>query len=127
MQDLELTSILGIILPALIIAQFVSLVIAVAIGMFSSRKVAVPVYKLEKWATQVKKGKLKTHIGFRETTEMKDLTIQCNALTDTYKQIFIDIDSATENIHADKVYKSQVVSQELANIKQTLKNIDYKD
>lgn len=127
MQDLELTSILGIILPALITAQIVSLVIAVAIGMFSSRKAAVPIYKLEKWASQIKKGRLKTHIGFRETKVMKDLTIQCNALADTYKQIFSDIDQSLSNILADRIYKSQTLLNEIAHIQRVLAKLDYKD
>lgn len=127
MQDLELTSILGIILPALITAQVISLIIAIAIGMFSSRKAAVPVYKLEKWAMQIKKGRLKTHLGFRETKVMKDLTIQCNALADTYRQIFSDIDQSLANIIADRVYKSQTVATEIDNIKSILTKLDYKD
>lgn len=127
MEDLELTSILGTILPALITAQVVSLVIAVAIGMFSSRKAAVPVYKLEKWATLIKNGRLKSHIGFRETKEMKDLTIQCNSLADTYKQIFLDIDQSLSNIIADRVYKSQTLSNEIANIQKILAKLEYKE
>ncbi len=127
MEDLELTSILGTILPAIITAQVVSLVIAIAIGLFSSRKAAVPVYKLEKWATQIKKGRLKTHIGFREIKEMKDLTIQCNALADTYTEIFSDIDRSLSNIIADPVYKSQTLSNEIANIQKILAKLDYKD
>lgn len=127
MQDLELKSILTIVIPALITAQLISLIIAIAIGMFSSRKAAVPVYKLEKWAIQLKKGRLNTHLGFRETNDMKDLTIQCNALADTYKQFFSDIDQSLENIVADKVYKSQTVSKEINNIKSILDKLDYKD
>lgn len=127
MQDLELTSVLGIILPALIIAQVVSLFIAIGIGMFSSRKVAVPVYKLEKWAQQLKKGKLKTHLGFRETNEMKDLMIQCNALADTYRAIFKKIENSLTVISKDRVYKSQTVSQEIATIEVILGEIDFKE
>jgi signal transduction histidine kinase len=127
MQDLELTSMLGIILPALISAQVISLVIGVGIGMFSSRKAAVPVYKLEKWATQIKRGRLKTHLGFRETHEMKDLTIQCNALADTYRTIFKEIDDSLETIASDRIYKSQVVTQQLLRLKEILDTIDYKD
>ena len=127
MQDLELTSILGIILPALITAQIVSLVIGIGVGMFSSRKAAVPVYKLEKWAMQLKKGKLKTQLGFREIKVMKDLTIQCNALADTYRHIFKEIDTSLANIQGDRVYKSQAVTQELSHIQSILDKIDYKE
>lgn len=127
MQDLQLTNILGIIIPALIAAQIVTLIIAIAVGMFSSRKAAVPVYKLEKWAMQLKKGKLKTHLGFRETKLMKDLTIQCNALADTYKEIFLNIDKSIDIVLADRVYKSQTVIKEISNIQDTLNKMDFKD
>jgi signal transduction histidine kinase len=126
MQDLQLTSILGVVLPALVTAQIVTIVVAVVIGLFSSRKAAVPVYKLERWALQLKKGKLKTHLGFREIKEMRDLTIQCNALADTYKQIFSDIEDSLKIIAEDRVYKSQAVAQEISNIKATLSKLDYK-
>ena len=122
-----MTSILGTILPALITAQLASLVIAVAIGMFSSRQAAVPVYKLEKWATLIKNGRLNTHIGFRETKEMKDLTIQCNSLADTYKQIFLSIDQSLSNIASDQIYKSYTASIEIANMQKILASLDYKD
>jgi hypothetical protein len=84
------------------------------------------VYKLERWALQLKKGKLKTHLGFREIKEMRELTIQCNALADTYKQIFSDIEDSLKIIAEDRVYKSQAVAQEISNIKATLSKLDYK-
>jgi signal transduction histidine kinase len=126
MQDLQLTSILGVVLPALITAQIVTIAVAIVIGLFSSRKAAVPVYKLEKWAMQLKKGKLKTHLGFRETKEMRDLTIQCNALADTYIQIFTDIGESMRIISEDRVYKSQSVTQEIESIKEILNKLDFK-
>lgn len=125
MQDLELTSILGIILPALITAQLVSIIIAIGIGMFSSRKAAVPVYKLEKWAMQLKDGKLNTHLGFRETKQMKDLIIQCNALADTYKHIFAEIDTAITTVSQSQELNSSDVQSAITKIKETLKAIDY--
>jgi len=126
MQDLELTSILGIVVPALISAQIVTLVIAVFIGLFSSRKAAVPVYKLEKWALQLKRGKLKTHLEFREANFMKDLTIQCNSLAETYRQIFSDIENYTNAIIEDNSEKSLTIQKNIAFIKQKLEQLDYK-
>ncbi len=125
MQDLELTSILGLILPALIAAQAVTLIIGAAVGLFSSRKAAVPVYKLEKWASQIKKGHLKTQLGFREENAMKDLEIQCNALSDTYMHTFKDIDTALRNIEEDKTYKSPVSEAAIEKIRQSIDWIDF--
>jgi hypothetical protein len=58
---------------------------------------------------------------------MKDLTIQCNALADTYKEIFSDIDRSLSHIIADRVYKSQTLSNEIATIQKILAKLDYKD
>ena len=126
MEDLKLMSILSIILPSLITAQAVTLIIAAAIGLFSSRKAAVPVYKLEKWAFQIKSGHLKTQLGFRDNKEMKDLEVQCNALTNNFRHLFSDIEHAVQNIQEDKSYnKSPLVKDSLEKISQRLSEFDY--
>jgi methyl-accepting chemotaxis protein len=84
-QDIELINILGMILPSVIAAESVSLILGLGIGLFSSRKVAVPIYKFEKWVSQLKTGHLNTHIAFREEAGLKDLAIQCNAMADVYR------------------------------------------
>lgn len=101
MEDLQLQSILGIILPAVIAAQIVSLLIVAYIGLFSSRKAAVPVYKIEQWANHLKNGRLNTHLAFRETREMKELTIQCNAVADMFRQTLSDIETSVNVIGAE--------------------------
>ena len=98
MQDLELNSILGIILPPIIAVEIIAVAIAFGIGLFSSRKVAVPLYKIEKWAMRLKSGKLNTTLAFREENAMKDLTIQCNAVTDFYRSLCMDIREHVEVI-----------------------------
>ena len=93
MQNLELTmtSVLGIILPPVIAVEVMAVLIAFGIGLFSSRAVAVPLYKIEKWAIRLKTGKLNTTLAFREEKAMKDLTIQCNAVTDFFRSLCTDI------------------------------------
>jgi methyl-accepting chemotaxis protein len=124
-DPMELHGILGLILPALISAQLATLAIALGIGLFSSRKVAVPLYKLEKWASQVKNGRLNTHLAFRETEEMKDLTVQCNAVTDTYRQVFLTIDRSLQTIETHP-HEKEVVSREAGTIRETLRTLDYR-
>ena len=97
-QDIELTSILGFILPALVAAQAVSFLVAVAIGLFSSRKAAVPTYKIEKWAAQLRAGNLNTRLAFREHDEMYELTRECNAAVDQYKRTLGEVRTAVECI-----------------------------
>ena len=98
MQDLELTSVLGIILPPIIAVEIIAVLIAFGIGLFSSRAVAVPLYKIEKWAVRLKSGKLNTTLAFREEKMMKDLTIQCNAVTEFFRSFVSDIREHTDVI-----------------------------
>jgi len=91
MENLQLTSILGIILPPIIAVEIIAVTITFGVGLFSSRAVAVPLYKIEKWASRLKTGKLNTTLAFREEKTMKDLTLQCNAVTDFYRALIIDI------------------------------------
>lgn len=123
-QDLELTSILGIILPSLITAQLVSFIIVSGIGLFSSRKVAVPIYKIERWAEQLKSGNLNTNLAFREQKEMSDLTRQCNAVSAFYRSVFTDIAEAADGLE-EHVGDSPVAEDKLARIRKALGKVAY--
>jgi methyl-accepting chemotaxis protein len=87
-QDLELKNILEFILPSVVAAQAFSIAIGLGIGLFSSRKIAVPIYKFEKWVSQLKSGNLNTKISFREDEEMRELTEECNVMAEHYRQVF---------------------------------------
>jgi methyl-accepting chemotaxis protein len=105
MEDLKLQSILGLVLPALVAAQTAGVLVALGIGLFSSRIVAVPLYKIEKWAAQLKEGNFNTRLAFRETKEMQDVTDRCNAVTEAFKDILSRVDESVKVIE-------QVPSQE---------------
>jgi methyl-accepting chemotaxis protein len=123
MQDLELKSILGVILPALFSAEIIAIFVAFVIGLISSRKVAVPIYKIEKWATRLKSGKLNTTLAFREENEMKDLTLQCNGFVDFYRNILIEIRDHTETLALRK-NDPIVVQREIDRIRQVLNRVE---
>ena len=101
MEDLKLESILSLVLPALIVAQIVSLFIAIGIGLFSSRIAAVPVYKIEKWAAQLKNGNLKTRLAFRETKKMQELTNECNGVADRFRELFTAFNTSVKTIETN--------------------------
>ena len=124
-QDLELTSILGVILPALISAQIVSFLIAVMVGLFSSRKVAVPIYKIEKWANQLKNGNLNTNLFFREKEEMKGLMLECNGVTSIYSTIFNEIDASVKEIEKNTL-NSPKASENIEKLREILSKIEYR-
>jgi methyl-accepting chemotaxis protein len=98
MQDLELKNIIGIVMPSIVIVEIIAILIAFGIGIISSRKIAVPIFKIEKWASRLKAGKLNTTLAFREEDHLNELTTQCNSVTDFYKTIFEEIRQHTDSI-----------------------------
>ena len=125
MHEFKLTNMLGLILPSLIAAQAVSILIGLAIGLFSSRKVAVPVYKFEKWVHQMSHGNLNIRLSFREDEEMRDLTIQCNSLVEYYRQIFNEIDQASLKIESE-LNTPGIVAEQIKRIRHSLGRIEFK-
>jgi signal transduction histidine kinase len=123
MQDLELKNIIGIILPSIIVVEIVAICIAFGIGLISSRKIAVPIFKIEKWASRLKAGKLNTTLAFREKDQLNELTTQCNGVTDFYKTVFHEIRQHTENI-ASKPDDPTNVANETKALQQLLHRIE---
>jgi methyl-accepting chemotaxis protein len=123
MQDLELKNIIGIVLPSIIVVEIIAILIAFGIGLISSRKIAVPIFKIEKWASKLKTGKLNTTLAFREEDHLNELTTQCNSVTDFYKTIFEEIRQHTETI-ANKTNDPVSVSNEAKALQQILNRIE---
>ncbi|MFP4163841.1 MAG: hypothetical protein ACLFQB_08070 [Chitinispirillaceae bacterium] len=121
--DLKLISMLGMVLPALISAQVISIVIALGIGLFSSRKIAVPLYKIEKWASRLRAGKLKTNLAFREKKEMRELTFQCNGATDFFRNTLEEIRSSAQK--AEQSQDPAVTREEIQKILGVLQEIEF--
>jgi len=92
-QDLIRQSMLKTILPALIIAELLSVLIGIVIGFISSRKFAVPIYKIEQWAGLLTAGKYGAQITFREKDEFVTLTRECNNLSNSLKERFSSIEA----------------------------------
>lgn len=108
MQDLELKNILGIILTPIITVEFVAILVSFVIGLFSSRKVAVPLYKIEKWVADLSKGKLNTELAFREEDHLADLSEKCNSAIELYRKNLARINLLAENISRNPADQTQV-------------------
>jgi methyl-accepting chemotaxis protein len=113
-QDLSRENILSIILPALVISAIVSIILALGIGLYSSRKYAVPIYKLEQWLSLLIKGKIGASLQFREKEEMKELSDKCNKLGSELQTIFQKIHNSVETLKENKA--SPEVIQDFENI-----------
>lgn len=121
--ELELINALGIVLPPIIVIEIVTIVTAFIVGLLSSREVAVPIYKIERWAARLKAGKLNTTLAFRENKRMKDLVIQCNGVTDFFRSIFLDIKEQV-NVILSKPDDTPVVAAKAQRIKDIIDKIE---
>jgi methyl-accepting chemotaxis protein len=88
---LQKEEIVNLILPTLIISSVVGLVLAFGIGLYASRKYAVPIFKIEQWASNLLSGKLSTVLRFREKEEMRDLSNKCNELGTMFRETLVGI------------------------------------
>ena len=102
-------NIIFILLPSLAIAAVVNVVIGFFIGMYASRKYAVPIYKLEQWIGFLNEGKFTAQLQFREKREMKELTMSCNSLAYKLRNDLLTIRSHTDNLLAIEEAKSEAV------------------
>jgi methyl-accepting chemotaxis protein len=95
LTNLTKENIIFIILPTLLISSLVNFVLAVCLGLYASRKYAVPIYKLEQWAGLIRQGKINARIQFREHQELKELSDDCNSLAGDLRDKFAAIKSQT--------------------------------
>lgn len=95
-QDLNREHIVYLILPTLLVSALVAVAVAFGIGLYASRKYAVPIYKLEQWATLLRAGKTSVLLRFREKEEMKELSDKCNQLATEYRNRFLELKKQME-------------------------------
>lgn len=102
-QELSRENILTLIFPALLISAILSIILALGIGLYSSRKYAVPIYKLEQWLTLLLDGKIGAVLQFRERDEMKDLSYKCNALGVELQKTFLEVRAKVQSLKEQNV------------------------
>lgn len=112
-------NIAAIILPSLVISGIVNIIIAFCIGLYASRKYAVPIYKLEQWVQCIRDGHITAQLRFREKEELHELSKSCNALSDGLREKFKTIEH-----HIRMMRKDKDNTQALDTIEQALKGLD---
>lgn len=105
-------NIVYIILPSLAISTLVNIVVTACIGLYASRKYAVPIYKLEQWAILLRKGNLNAKLRFREKEELKVLSNHCNVLADDLRTRFQEIKKHVASLHEAGIKNDDVTAIE---------------
>jgi methyl-accepting chemotaxis protein len=94
-------SIFFFILPSLNISLVINILVGIAVGLYASRKYAVPIYKLEQWAQRLRDGKFNTRLRFREQKQMAELSGQFNSLTEDMRMKLMDVRTTLEAMTPD--------------------------
>ena len=81
---LEQADIMSVLVPAFLIADIVSLAIGIWIGLYFSRKMAVPIYRVRKWADAILADDLTYRLKFRPGDDLDGLEEACNEAADKY-------------------------------------------
>ncbi|MFP4012993.1 MAG: hypothetical protein ACLFVQ_02835 [Chitinispirillaceae bacterium] len=100
-DELNREHIFHLILPTLIISSVVGILVSIGIGLYTSRKYAVPIYKIEQWTSMLLKGKMTALLRFREKEEMKELSERCNELGGKFRSDLLEIKKRVESLEAD--------------------------
>jgi len=93
-KPLSTRSFLGIALPGVLAAEAVALIVGLFAAMLGSRKIAVPLFRLEQWAKKVAQGDLLQPLNFREGRPYRDLAGQVNAAGEKMRETFVRLDDA---------------------------------
>jgi len=102
-NEIEKENILYLVLPVLVISAIVGVAIAFGIGLYASRKYAVPIYKIEQWVAMLQNGKMSAILRFREYEEMKDLSQKCNELGALIRGTLLDIRNKVKSMQENGV------------------------
>jgi hypothetical protein len=83
--------------PGFWIAAGVSVFVGFIVGTWASRKVALPVYKVEQWSRGLNQGDLTIFLGMRETDFWGEMAISCNGFTKKLRRQLQTIQTKLEN------------------------------
>jgi methyl-accepting chemotaxis protein len=90
--------IVSILLPSMLISAVVNVFLAICVGLYASRKYAVPIFKLERWAGLLNAGDMTAKLRFREKDEMKELSESCNRLSEDLRGKFVRLKRQLEAV-----------------------------
>jgi polyhydroxyalkanoate synthesis regulator phasin len=110
--ELSKERIVDVLLPSLIISGVVNILLGIVVGLYASRKYAVPIYKLEQWAMLLKNGHLTAKLRFREKEEMKELSDHCNLLSEEIRNRFTKLLEHIKKLKEDGVDEQQLTEME---------------
>jgi len=88
---LDKISIGAIIGPAVLGCIVVALGVGITMALSTSRRVALPIYKVIRWARLSADGDLQVQLGFRKGDRLGELAEACNFVNDSFRQTLLEV------------------------------------
>ena len=88
---LERSSLISILLPALVGSLLISIGLGWLLAIAASRRIALPIYKVIQWNRYVTDGNLRARLCFRPGDKLDELARSCNNALEATKAGYEDI------------------------------------
>jgi len=93
LYPLDRQGLVNLILPAVGASTLMGMSVGWLMAFGASRRVALPIYKVEQWARRVSSGDLHVRLGFRKADHLDELANACNGALDKVREDFVEIRS----------------------------------
>ncbi len=115
--DLIRHNIWSLVLPSAGPSFIIALLLGVHIALFSSRKIAIPLYKIKKWAEFLFRGDLTYQVVMRKSDNMRELQTSCNQVSKKYLEIVQTIENMASSTEKDSEKKLEDIKEYLSKFK----------
>jgi methyl-accepting chemotaxis protein len=90
---LDRRGLLDLLLPAVGATTLMGMFLGWLMAFGASRRIALPIYKVEQWARRISSGDLHVRVGFRKADHLDELANACNGALDKVREDFLEIRS----------------------------------
>lgn len=99
----------GLVIPSAVPAILLAILLGLYISLYSSRKIALPLFKIRRWAEAIFAGNLRHFVSLRKEDNLGELATACNQISKKFSQVLKEIDttSQSEGSPDDRIRKIQ--------------------
>lgn len=94
---LDHSGLLAVLAPAIAGPAIAGLLLGWLLTLGASRRIALPIYKVNQWAGKVSTGDLHARLGFRPGDGLESLAESCNSVVDTVRAGYLELETMSED------------------------------
>jgi methyl-accepting chemotaxis protein len=89
---LDHTGLLPLLTPAVAGTTIAGMLLGWLLTLGASRRIALPIFKVEQWTQKVSEGNLHLRLSFRDSDRLESLAEGCNSVVDTFRDVLMDLE-----------------------------------